>query len=66
MNDKSTIYLNPSLNENCVVAANGILDYITELGYYSEYPIDSDVFKMEVSEIIKKSVCGNVNYSVTE
>lgn len=48
---------------NCRMAAEEISDWLDEIGFSAEHPIDPGDFKIILTEIIKRNIEGNVNYA---
>jgi len=60
---KKTITSTTQFQSNCDVAAEDILELFEILGFVSETPVDSNVLKNRVSEIILKNQSGNTSFN---
>ena len=59
----TTLNFNASLDANCKSAALEISDWLDDIGFSAEHPMDPSLFHSKLSEIIKRNIEGNVNYA---
>lgn len=57
------VYVNPNIEKNCEKAAWEILEYLGSVGFSSDHYFDHEKLELEVTNIIKKNITGNINFT---